>query len=110
MPLLTIKTEKPKDEVKLPMDFQLEAKKVLAYYYNELAELLPHEPKDEITVEEIYVVWFCKIIQNWKALVGTDRDDGMYYEITYNGNKKEFYVHSYHRNAIETVVNYEQGL
>lgn len=42
-----------------------------------------------------YVVWKCKALQNWKFLISTDLHDGMYYEVTYNGDKKEFYLDAY---------------
>lgn len=35
------------------------------------------------------MVWCCKILQNNKALLSTTLFDGMYYECTYNGNKKK---------------------
>ena len=34
-------------------------------------------------------------LQNWKALVSTTVSDGMYYEITHNGDKKETYLDVY---------------
>lgn len=43
----------------------------------------------------LYVVWFCKTLQNWKALISTTLEDGAYYEVTYDGNKKQCYVDSY---------------
>jgi hypothetical protein len=46
-------------------------------------------------VDEVYVVWFCKTLQNWKALVSTTLPDGMYYEVTYNGDKGETYLDAY---------------
>ena len=49
----------------------------------------------EIDEDQIYVVWMCKTLQNNKALLSTDLKDGMYYEITYNGDKKEFYFDAY---------------
>ena len=42
-----------------------------------------------------FVVWSCKVLQNSKALVSTTVSDGMYYEITHNGDKKEIYVDAY---------------
>lgn len=48
-----------------------------------------------LKAEDVYVVWFCKTLQNWKALVSTTLPDGMYYEVTYNGDKKETYVDAY---------------
>ena len=44
---------------------------------------------------DVYVVWQCKALQNWKALLLTSLPDGMYYELTYNGDKKEMYVDAY---------------
>ena len=44
---------------------------------------------------DVYVVWFCKTLQNWKALVSTTLPDGMYYEITHNGDQNETYLDVY---------------
>lgn len=43
----------------------------------------------------MYVVWSCKTLQNSKALISTSLSDGMYYELTYNGDKKELYLDAY---------------
>lgn len=48
-----------------------------------------------ITHEDIFVVWSCKILQNNKALLSTNLIDGMYYEVTYNGDKNELYLDAY---------------
>lgn len=44
---------------------------------------------------DVYVVWFSKTLQNWKALVSTTLPDGMYYEVTYDGNLKQAYLDAY---------------
>ena len=49
----------------------------------------------QISIEDVYVVWFCKTLQNWKALLSTNVPDGVYYEITHNGDKNETYVDVY---------------
>ncbi|KPJ22196.1 DUF6275 family protein [Streptococcus phocae subsp. phocae] len=54
----------------------------------------------EIKPEDCFVVWFSKTLQNWKALVGTnkiksDEACGDYAEVTHNGDKKETYVDVY---------------
>ncbi len=49
----------------------------------------------EITADDVYIVWQCKALQNWKALVSTTLPDGMYYEITHNGDKNETYLDAY---------------
>lgn len=43
----------------------------------------------QITVQDVCVVWSCKTLQNSKALLSTTVPDGMYYELTYNGDKHE---------------------
>lgn len=45
--------------------------------------------------DEVYVVWFCYILGGWKALVSTTLPDGMYYEVTYNKEKREAYLDAY---------------
>lgn len=47
------------------------------------------------TESDVYIVWACKTLQNWKALISTTLPDGMYYECTYNGDKKEMYLDAY---------------
>lgn len=49
----------------------------------------------KITEEDVYMVWSCKTLQNNKALLSTTLFDGMYYEVTYNGDKKEAYLYAY---------------
>lgn len=44
---------------------------------------------------DVFVVWYSKSLQNHKALLSTTLPDGMYYEITYNGDKKEAYLDAY---------------
>ena len=47
--------------------------------------------------EEVYVVWYNKSLQNHKGLFSTPAPDGMYYEMTYNGDKNELYMDAYHK-------------
>lgn len=49
----------------------------------------------QITADDVFIVWICKTLQNNKALVSTTLTDGMYYEITHNGDKQETYVDAY---------------
>ena len=50
---------------------------------------------DGIPAFKVFIVWSCKTLQNNKALLSTTLSDGMYYEITHNGDKKEIYVDAY---------------
>lgn len=59
---------------------------------NIIAHLDKSEPLPEFRV---FIVWKCKTLQNWKYLLSSTLPDGMYYELTYNGDKKEWYVDAY---------------
>ena len=59
----------------------------------------------EITADDVYIVWQCKALQNWKALASTTLPDGMYYEITHNGDKNETYLDAYKKWENVTVYN-----
>lgn len=49
----------------------------------------------QITEDDVFVVWLVKALKNSKALVSTTLPDGMYYELTYNGEKNELYFDAY---------------
>ena len=53
------------------------------------------DKSDPDTEFEVYIVWKCKALQNWKYLLSSSLMDGMYYEMTYNGDKKEWYLDAY---------------
>lgn len=58
--------------------------------------------------DEVYVVWFSKTLQNWKALVSTTLPDGMYYEVTHNGERNETYIDAYKKFDNITVKDDEK--
>jgi len=60
------------------------------------------DKSDEKPDFEVYMVWKCKALQNWKYLFSSTLFDGMYYELTYNGDKKEWYLDAYKK--FENVV------
>jgi len=68
------------------------AKQIVINYFNEHVEKTDNK---KINAEDVYIVWFCKTLQNWKVLVSTTVSDGMYYEVTHNGDKDETYVDVY---------------
>lgn len=59
-----------------------------------------HEAKAgvETSPQDVYVVWYCKTLQNAKALLSTNTPNGMYYETTYNGDKNEMYFDAYKKD------------
>ena len=67
-------------------------KNMVADYTN---EHLDATDNIQISSEEVYVVWYSKTLHHVKALLSTPLHDGMYYEITYNGIKDEFYFDAY---------------
>ena len=65
----------------------------VAEYYNQKKDKTDTAPV--MTVNDVFVVWYSKSLQNHKALLSTPVSDGMYYELTYNGDKKELYFDAY---------------
>jgi hypothetical protein len=85
-----------------PDRFLKKAKRLAIEVYNTDAErsLYP-----VITENDVYVVWFCKTLQHWKALVSTTVPlDSSYFEITHNGDKDETYVDMYFKHSHTTVT------
>lgn len=73
-------------------EFIDKCKLLVAEYTNKHLDVTDNKA---ITQGDIYVVWSAKILQNNKALLSTTLSDGMYYEITFNGAKKEIYFDAY---------------
>jgi phenylpropionate dioxygenase-like ring-hydroxylating dioxygenase large terminal subunit len=71
---------------------QERAKQIVVDYFNQHVDATDRK---KITKDDVFVVWFCKTLQNWKALVSTNVSDGMHYEITHNGDKGETYLDAY---------------
>ena len=82
-------------------EFLKACKKILAKYINEHLDHTDGMKIDELTIcpvideSTIYPVWLTKVLQNNKGLFSTYSPDGMYYEITFNGNDGEFYLDAY---------------
>ena len=73
-------------------NFQNLCKDKVVDYFNERVEKTDGV---KITKDDVFVVWYCKTLQNAKALLSTNVSDGMYYELTYNGDKNELYFDAY---------------
>ena len=74
------------------MDFEAKAKVLVINY------AIEHLDKSDGEVKfDVFTVWKCKALQNWKFLIATTLFDGMYYELTYNGDKKEWYLDAYEK-------------
>ena len=68
------------------------AKEIVTKYLGETFEGI------EFSVDDVFVVWFCKTLQNWKALLSTHKIDGVYFEVTHNGDRGETYVDVYEKS------------
>lgn len=74
-------------------EFAYEAKRAVAKYVN--AHLDATDNVKPITAKDVYMVWCVKVLQNNKGLFATPLPDGMYYEVTFNGDKQELYFDAY---------------
>lgn len=63
--------------------------------------LIPRDPAFYAAYPKItvYIVWKAKVLQNWKYLISTDVPDNYYYELTFNGDKNEWYLDAYARTT-----------
>lgn len=56
----------------------------------------------------VYTVWKCKALQNWKFLISSTLLDGMYYEVTFNGDKSEWYLDAYKKFENQVIQEPEE--
>lgn len=81
--------------------FQSVCKKKLVEWYNSTY------PETKIDMSNVFIVWSCKTLQNYKALVSTTvSGDGIYAEYTFNGDKGELYEDVY-RKLTNTCITCE---
>ena len=100
-----------------PEDFIQKSKELVAQYENtrikkQAESTTKGEPWERAMMmmepEDVYVVWWSKTLQNAKALLGTDRRNGMYYESTLNGDKGEIYFDAYTKES-NTAIDIKGG-
>lgn len=72
--------------------FSLKARELVANYYNHFVT------GGKVNISDVYIVWLSKVLQNNKALLSTPFPDNRYFEVTYNGDKDEFYLDCYVKN------------
>ena len=71
--------------------------------------ILEHLDKsDPVPDFEVYTVWKCKALQNWKYLISSTLFDGMYYELTYNGDNQEWYLDAYKKFSNQVISMKEE--
>lgn len=72
-------------------------------YANTFMNLNSIDRPVHINTSDVYVVWLNRTLQNNKALLSTTLTDGMYYEVTYNGDKNEMYFDAYKHKYNEEI-------
>ena len=91
--------------------FMQVAKKICAKWVNENVSKVY---KDELDIidKDMYVVWFSKTLQNWKALLSFDgpRSHGWYFEVTANGDKNEVYLDAYKKQDNQCINLEDYGI
>ena len=61
------------------------AKGNIVKYFNKRVDVTDNKT---ITTDDVFVVWYCKTLQNHKALLSTTVPDGCYYETYFDIYKK----------------------
>lgn len=73
--------------------FQSVCKRKLVEWYNNNEEAV-------IDLSNVFIVWSCKTLQNYKCLASTTvSSSGIYVEYSYNGDKQELYEDVYKKLA-----------
>lgn len=83
-------------------DYEKIAKQIVYNYYTERGI--------EISIENIYVIWMCKTLENIKGILSTTIPDKKMYEITYNGQKNELYFDPYLQTDNIVIKNFQDML
>ena len=82
-------------------EFQEKAIKAVVDYFNGRKDST--DKNGDITVDDVFIVWLCKTLQNHKAMLSTTVSDGMYYEFTWNGDRNEGYLDAYKKFQNEVI-------
>ena len=83
------------------VDVARKAKLVLLEYLNQW-EKVDADPANMYVSDDIAVVWSAKVLGNWKAVLFVPARPWQYFEVTYDGAKKQSYLDVY--NKIENIL------
>ena len=73
-------------------NFSLKARELVLDCINAQADA-----ENQVDLDDVFLVWFCKTLQNWKALVGATGFH-WYFEVTHNGDTGETYIDVYSKS------------
>lgn len=88
-----------------PDRFLAKAKELVRDNYNE------HHASDDIdpplVVDDLYIVWFTKVLSSWRAQVQSTVVRGLLWMVTFNGPKNDAYIEVF-RKINNTSVKVKQ--
>jgi hypothetical protein len=62
-----------------------------------------------LTMGDVFIVWFVKTLENWKAVVGSSVLRGLLYEVSYNGEESEAYIEIFKKiNSTKVTIEREK--
>ena len=70
-------------------EFESRATSIVRNWYNTHVPMAP---------TEIYVVWMVKVLRNNKAMISSNLSDGRYFEVTWDGERENFYLDVYSKD------------
>jgi Family of unknown function (DUF6275) len=82
----------PKPEVADPDRLLMTAKRVVVENYNKHRD---NKRSCPLTMEGVYIVWFTKVLGNWKAIVASPIIRGLLWEVSFSGQRNEVYIDVY---------------
>lgn len=62
-----------------------------------LVKALKENYDEDLTIDELHIVWFSKTLQNFKCTIIDLRPNQRYYECSFNGDKNELYLDIYEK-------------
>ncbi len=74
-------------------EFINRCKDIVINYYIDYEQIELDEDND------VFVVWYCKTLQNMKAILATHFNDQRIFELSLNGDKNEIYLDTYQKEC-----------
>jgi hypothetical protein len=75
------------------------AKNAVKNYYREI--------DIDLFLDDIFIVWSCKTLQNYKTILATNYKDKLLFEFTWNGNENEGYLDIYDKIENIKIQHYD---
>lgn len=83
---------------------------IVKEYIDQHLDATDIQAQDGVGFYSVFTVWKCKILHNWKYLISSTLLDGMYYEVTYNGDRKEWYLDAYKKVDNRVIDDHDEAI